>query len=316
MPGNLVCYRGRVISQGLDGLEVYYQVDAARDEVARRLAANPDDVEGLTLRGEMFLDAGKSAEAVADFRRAYSLMNKASDLHGRTRELLRDALLAGLHDDFVAHRSMASEVEPLLDDAGQRATYFRCMATGFHRAGQWRQAVEYYLKLVDLEERAAGRLEKVDRSHLVRRDRWVQARLGMLRSEGGAAAAAEIDRALEQRLEEAGHLVPSRDASVDGLTRFLAFFGNQPQAAAARAELLKRLTQAGRILEAELLMAATVDSTDRKAQAGLLADMAELNYHASRAGDQESRAEPLERCRRLFPPASAASSPTCLATPA
>ena len=99
VPGNLVCYRGRVISQGLDGLEVYYQVDAAREEVARRLAANPDDVEGLTLRGEMLLDAGKPAEAVADFRRAYSL-DKKSESHGRTRELLRDALLAGLRDDF------------------------------------------------------------------------------------------------------------------------------------------------------------------------------------------------------------------------
>ena len=72
MPGNLVCYRGRVISQGLDGLEVYYQADAAREEVTRLLAANPDDVEGLTLRGEMLLDAGKSTEAVADFRRAYT----------------------------------------------------------------------------------------------------------------------------------------------------------------------------------------------------------------------------------------------------
>ena len=69
VPGNLVCYRGRVISQGLDGLEVYYQADVAREEVARLLAANPDDVEGLTLRGEMFLDAGKSARAIADFRR-------------------------------------------------------------------------------------------------------------------------------------------------------------------------------------------------------------------------------------------------------
>ena len=82
-PGNLVCYRGRVISQGLDGLEMYYQADAARDEVARRLAANPDDIDGLTLRGEMFLDAGKPAEAVADFRRAYGL-DKKSDSHGRT----------------------------------------------------------------------------------------------------------------------------------------------------------------------------------------------------------------------------------------
>ena len=151
VPGNLVCYRGRVISQGLDGLELYYQIDAARDEVARRLAANPDDVEGLTLRGEMSLDAGKSTEAVADFRRAYSL-DKKSESHGRTRELLRDALLAGLHDDFAAHRSMAGEVEQLLDDPAQRATYLRYMAAGFHHAGDWRQAVEYYLKLVDMED--------------------------------------------------------------------------------------------------------------------------------------------------------------------
>ncbi len=296
VPGNLICYRGRVISQGLDGLEVYNQVDAAREEAIRRLAANPDDVEGLTLRGEMLLDAGKSAEAVAEFRRAYSLVDKdkTSDSRGRIRELFRDALLAGLHDDFAAHRSMASEVEPLLDDAGQRATYFRCMAAGFHRAGQWQQAVDYYLKLVDLED-VKPALERVDRSHLARRDRWVQARLGMLRSEGGAAAAAQIDRALEQRLEAA-----TKDTSFDGLNRFLAFFGNQPQGAAARTELLKRLTQAGRVLEAELLMASGVDSTDRKAQAGLLADMAELNYHASLAGEAESRARRLSDAAACF----------------
>ena len=59
---------------------------------------------------------------------------------------------------------------------------------------------------------------------------------------------------LGPRLEEA-----KKDTGFDGLKRFLAFFGNQPQAAAARAELLQRLTQAGRILEAELLMAAAVD---------------------------------------------------------
>jgi outer membrane protein assembly factor BamB len=278
VPGNLVCYRGRVISQGLDGLELYFQADAAREEVARRLAADPSDVEGLTLRGEMFLDAGKSAEAVADFRRAYSL-DKKSDSRGRTRELLRDALLAGLRDDFAAHRSMAGEVEPLLDDPAQWATYLRYMATGLQRAGDWRQAVEYYLKIVDLED-VKPALEKVDRSYLVRRDRWVQARLGILRNEGGAAAAAQIDRAVGQRLEAA-----KKDAGLDGLKRFLAFFGNQPQAAPARAELLQRLTQAGRILEAELLLAAAVDPADRKAQAALLADMAEINFRASRAAD-------------------------------
>ncbi len=288
VPGNLVCYRGRVISQGLDGLELYYQADAAHDEVARRLAANPDDVEGLTLRGEMYLDAGKAAEAVADFRRAY-IVDKKSESQGRTRELLRDALLAGLRDDFAAHRSMAGEVEPLLDDADQRATYFRCMATGLHRAGQWREAVEFYLKLVDQAETKPA-LEQVDRSYLVRRDCWVQARLGAIRSEGGAAAAAEIDRALEHRLEEA-----EVDTSCDGLKRFLAYFGNQPQGARAREELLKRLAQAGRVMEAELLMAAEVDPMDRKAQAALLAEMALLNFRASRLSDAAACFRQLER---------------------
>ena len=291
-PGNLICYRGRVISQGLDGLELYYQADVARDEVARLLAANQDDVEGLTLRGELFLDAGKPAEAVADFRRAYGLDNK-SDSHGRTRELFRDALLVGLHDDFKAHRAMASEVEQLLDDVAQRASFFRYMATGLQRAGEWKSAIEYYLKLADLEEPKPA-LEKIEESYLARRDCWIQAQLGLLRSEwastpeGSAADARDlnefIERALKPRLDAA-----LKDTSVNGLKRFLGFFGNQPQAAPARTELLKRLTNEGRIVEAELLLAAAMPAStgdpgaDRKAQAALLADMAELNLHAGRS---------------------------------
>ena len=202
-PGNLVCYRGRVISQGLDGLELYYQADAARDEAARRLAANPDDVEGLTLRGELLQDGGKTAEAVADFRRAYSL-DKMSESHGRARALLRNALLAGLRDDFAKYRSMAGEIEPLLDGAGQRATYLRAMAIGLHRAGQWQQAVDHYLKLVDLDE-AKPALEEVDRSHLC-------AAIAGSRLGWACCAAREaprlprhIDRVLPTRLEKAMH---------------------------------------------------------------------------------------------------------------
>jgi outer membrane protein assembly factor BamB len=296
VPGNLICYRGFLISQGMDGLECYYQVDAARDEVARRLTANPDDIEGLTLRGEMLLDAGKPGAAVADFRRAYNLDKKAQAQspgmgpsgdagHGRTRELLRDALLTGLHDDFAAHRSMAGEIEQLLDDPPQRATYFRCMAAGLQEAREWQKSIDYLLKLADLEEAKTpqDRLEKVDRSHLVRRDCWIQARLGMLRLEGGAAAAAEIDRIVENRLEAA-----KKDTGCEGLQRFLALFGNQPQAAAARTELRDRMEQAGRLMDAEMLTAAAVSSssgTNRKEQAGLLAEMAALDLRAGHISD-------------------------------
>ena len=124
------------------------------------LAANPDDVEALTLRGEVLLEAGKAAAAAADFRRAWRAGEEFGVARPR-RELLRDTLLTGLSDDFAAQQAMTGEVEPLLDDAGQRLTYLRAMATGLHRAGQWRQAVECYLKLVDLEE-AKPSLERIE----------------------------------------------------------------------------------------------------------------------------------------------------------
>ena len=136
-PGNLVCDRGQIISQGLDALDLYPQAVAARDDVARRLAANPDDIEGLTLRGELRLDEGKTTEAAADFRRAYALDEKSPVTNslgrGHTRELLRDALQVALQDDFAAIASTAGELEKLLDDGAQRAAFFRLMATGLER---------------------------------------------------------------------------------------------------------------------------------------------------------------------------------------
>ena len=58
---------------------------------------------------------------------------------------------------------MASELEPLLDDAAQKTAYYRYMAAGLHQAHQWRQAIDFYLKLLDIEGTKSA-LEKVERS--------------------------------------------------------------------------------------------------------------------------------------------------------
>ena len=58
-----------------------------------------------------------------------------SDNRVRTRELLRDALLSGLRDNFAAHRSLAGELEKLLDEPIQKATYLRYMAMGIAEGG-------------------------------------------------------------------------------------------------------------------------------------------------------------------------------------
>ncbi len=278
VPGNLVCYRGRIISQGLDSVEVYYQLDAARSDSAELLAKNADDVEGLTLRGEIALDEGRSSDAVADFRRAYTI-DTQSESRVRTRELLRDALLGGLRDNFAAHRSLAGELEKLLDEPAQKATYLRYMTMGLQRAGEWQQAVDFCMKLVDMDEKDL-QPDIIERSYLARRDRWVQARLVLLRGEGGAAAAAAIEKALAPRLEEA-----KATAGCDTLKRFIDYFDGQPQAAVARTELIERMIQAKNVMGAEMLLASAADASDRKAQAALLADMAMLNLRADRIGD-------------------------------
>ena len=179
------------------------------------------------------------------------------------------------------------------------------MATGLHHTGDWQQAVEYYLKLFDLDEAGtpgtAGRaLEKIERSLSCLPRLLGAGPAGHASQRGGAAAAAAIDHALERRLEEA-----KMDTSTDTLKRFIAFFGNQPQAAPARAELLQRLTKAGQILEAELLLAAAARSP-RSQGAGRL---------AGRHGRTQFRSRPLAATPPRVSASFSGNSPMCPADP-
>jgi len=241
VPGNLFCFKGKVVSQGLDGVEAYYQLDAALPEVERRLAANPDNAEALSLHGEILLDAGKRSEAIVALRRAYEL---APD--PRTRELLRDSLLGGLRTEFAAYRDHGKEIKQLLDAPEQHATFLRLMGDGLRHAGELVPAFECYLNFVDFEPDRRP-LDQVDQNFFVRRDRWVQGRLAELREEAQGEAAAMIDDAVSSRLRDA-----LATDSVDVLQQFFDDFDGQPAAVAGRAELVRRFQKAGRRLEAEL----------------------------------------------------------------
>jgi outer membrane protein assembly factor BamB len=241
IPGNLVCFKGTVISQGLEGVDAYYQRDAVSTEVTRRLAANANDAEALSLRGEIQLDDGKQREAIASFRRAYEL---ASD--PRSRELLRDSLLDGLRSEFSAYRGHAAEIERLLDTPLQRAAFFRAMAAGLRQAGEPLAAFDYYQKLGELDPNRRP-LDQVGKSLVVRRDRWLRDQLTELRRSVDGEAAAKIDQAVAARLQSA-----QAATSLEPLQRFVDGFGDQPAASQGRDELLQRLRTAGRRIEVEL----------------------------------------------------------------
>ena len=92
VPGNLVCHRGKVISQGWDARGGLPPDGRPPRGDQRRLKANPDDAEALGLLGESRLDEGNLAEAV-QISAEPTIWSRAKD--SRTRDLLRKALLGG-----------------------------------------------------------------------------------------------------------------------------------------------------------------------------------------------------------------------------
>ena len=174
LPGNLVCDQGTLISEGVEGIDCYLLAETARADIQRRLAANPNDAEALVVKGELLLETGKRSDAIASFRRAYDLQPAK-----RTRDLLASALLDGLKEDFAAYRSRSQDIWRSLVGASERTAFLRLMADGLWQAGEQGTALECFQKLLALNPNQP--LDQIDKTLLVRRDRWVESRLAEMR---------------------------------------------------------------------------------------------------------------------------------------
>ena len=192
VPGNLVCYKGAVVSQRADVLERFEQVSVQRERVARKLAENPDDAIALVEQAEILLDGDKLSEAIDLLKKALAL-----DPQGRSRELLVDSLLEALRRDFATNRKWLPELEPLVRSPREEAAYHRVLAQGLHSVGETLPALEAYLKIVDATGGCAA-LDRLEQVHSVRQDRWLQARLPALRAQASAGGSPE-DRCRQSR---------------------------------------------------------------------------------------------------------------------
>ncbi len=274
VPGNLTVCGGRVLSQDAAGLQAFDQLESLRRDVQRRLARDPDDAEALCLEGEILWDEGELDEAVRSFRRSWEL-----EPNPRTRGLLRDALLDGLRTQFAAHRDRAAEIERLIDEPSQRATYLRWMALGLADCGEFGAAWEHYQKLIALDS-DHPEMERLDPSLSVRRDRWIQVRLAALRESAPEEIASAIDEAASARLRAA-----SAEEGPEPIRRFLRYFGLQPIADEARRRLVDRYRESGEWLGAELLVSRAARSSDPSREAATVAEWADLLRASPRAND-------------------------------
>lgn len=274
VPGNLVCHNGRILSQRADGLEVFYQRDALRKRVEERLAANPKDPEALAQRGEIAWDEGDLKGAVACFRDSLELSDNPN-----ARTLLRESLFEGLRTDFASYRGNSEEVLRLIEEPRQQAAYLRLMAAGHENLSEYGQALDFYVKLIDLEGNESE-LESVAKAQSVRRDRWVRVQLAALRQVAPPEIGKRIDDLAAKRLEAA-----TSQTSPESLVRYLNYFGDLPTAVTARRALASRLREQGRLLHAELVLRHLERSSDPSQAGAALAELAAVLTEAKLYGD-------------------------------
>jgi tetratricopeptide (TPR) repeat protein len=276
IPGNLICYKGEVISLGVDSLDTFYQLEPLKQRVAAALGKNPDDPEALARRGEIELDEGKLADAIRDIRRSFD-----KDANPFTRELLVDGMLAALRTDFKGSRDSLGDLDKLISLDSERAAFLRMLADGLQKSGDRLAAVDAYLKLADLKW-GQGEPESVEPNLSVRRDRWVEARMESLYLRAPPADRSKIDAELADRLKA---VVAGKNDKE--LRAFASYFSFHPAADEARAELYRLLANSDApsehtLIERQALLGELERSGDPVQRRSAIAQMAAMLRSASR----------------------------------
>lgn len=276
IPGNLICCRGQVISQGVDYLEAFFQLKPVEERIAKALEKNPEDAWALAHRGEIALDNGRLNEALADIRRSYKV-----DADAFTRDLLIEALTTALQQDFAAHRDAVPELENLVRLDRQRAAFYRVLATGLQKTGDSLGSLDAYLKLAALEPPEEA--EEISSSLSVSRDRWVRAQFDTLLTQAHGDERRKIDAVVEKQLNQA--LAAKQSKAVE---RFLSNFGDHPLADRAREALVEQIGDSESSLAREQLLRRLEQSNDPARRKTAMARLAALLHAAGHDYDARS----------------------------
>ena len=166
VPGSLVLAAGTIVTQRLETVAAYRQVEALQTEVTARLEQDPNHPESLTVRGQMRMERGDFEGALADLERAVNLTPKNAEARG----LLLSALLEGLRTDFERYHEFGPRAEALVESPAERARLHWLLALGYERMQRRPDALAQLLAFARLDL-GEFPLERVATSLLVRRDR-------------------------------------------------------------------------------------------------------------------------------------------------
>lgn len=232
VPGNLVAYRGEVVSLGVDAIDVFHQAAAleARIETAAREAA-PSATQGFW-QAQLLLEGGQvraGLERLRDMARS-----------GGQRpppDVLATALGFALGRDFAAAAPLWRDCLPAEGLTPAAHAAMRAVVDGCLDAGDLPEAWAAWRELFRRGRDAAPGLaaDGGDPRCVVTEARWLRGRLDRMWRRADAPLRAEIDAALTAELAVA--TAPERT-----LERLSTVAGSMPAGMAARERLVAALS--------------------------------------------------------------------------
>lgn len=265
VPGNLVFFEDRVISQSETHLTAYEHVEAKLARAEQDLLKDARNPRALLERGELRLYQGNLNGAVVDLRQALELAPPA-DVTSRARSRLYEALTELLQSDWAAGEKYLDQFKDLSTvqipsdlkgedrqkyeiEQQRRQERFLCLvAKGREQQGRLVDAFRAYLDFSALASNRDLVTVIEDPALKARPDLWVQGRMTAMLSK----ATAEQRQQLEQEVATRWRALQDTQ-DVETLRRFVGAFGSLfIVGREAQLVLAERLLEEGILAESEL----------------------------------------------------------------
>jgi outer membrane protein assembly factor BamB len=306
VPGNLLAYRGEVISQGGDSLDVFHQSAALDSRIETALKTDAHDAWALLWRGQLDLDQGRIVNGIAAVREAHALQPSRVPA-----SVVAAALLFALQRDFAQASPLWREAVALSGSPATAIVALRATVDGFLRSGDLPQAWEAMQQLLAQADTAATAptlengqpvephaaadglageglvVDGIDPHLAVAPARWIQGRLAELFAKAEPPLRTELDAFAAG--ESAAALAAAGPAAdrVPRLRGFIERFGRHERALEARRHLAEALAETieagpsgdesrGLVVERDFVLlelARVGEAADRARAAATLADI-------------------------------------------
>ncbi len=235
LPGNLVSYRGEVISQGLDFLDVYHQTADLERSIETAFQKDSTDPWALHWRGELNLSKGNTAEGLNDIRRVHGPAGPKP-----SATTVSQAIQFALKNDFAGASASWSEGVELAPSQQMAASIRRLAIDGFLEARKpikaW-DVCQNYLQSASLELPEDENLirDREDSSLWIGSSRWFQRKLKQILQSQQITTDGSTLKALRQKIDKEEKVVLNKAERIPDLeTRrvtletFIDRFGNRP----------------------------------------------------------------------------------------